>query len=318
VVDALTDALNDPSGRLAETVVKRVGRKESGEISKDLLRRLDLLISTPGRFGKLARVRLAAEVAWLFERIPDWTRERIIPLFDWVSDDALDFWSARKYSGYIGSPSLFAQTKDWFLELFTRPDIGEEDLRVFIDWLVAIVIANRKKGAGYPLSGPEARSALRAAGERALPSAGHRLAREMEAAPPDDKMRHWDEIVGPVFEAVWPLDADLQSPRSTFKLVQILMATGDAFPRAADVVIPFIRPEDASGHTSVFSISKAHDEIYLSAPEKVLELLAAVIGTEPFARVYGLEKVLERVREASPSLVHTKRYQRLDSQTHNR
>ncbi len=65
----------------------------------------------------------------------------------------------------------------------------------------------------------------------------------MEAAKPEQKAERWQTIVGPVFQAIWPLDIELQSHASTFKLAQILTATGEAFPEAAEVITRLARPE---------------------------------------------------------------------------
>lgn len=312
--DALMDALNAPAGRLAEVLIKRMAKGEDGEEMPYAIRqRFDTLASVTGRFGEQARVRFAAEVSLLFERAPIWVGERIVPLFDWKSPDAANVWSARKYSNYIGSPKLYELTKASFLELFGRPEIAEDDLRVYGEWLAIIMIANRSENAGYPITPTEARSTLRAAGVRALSSVGHRLAVEMEAAKPEEKVAKWRDVVGPVFESIWPLDAELQSPSATFKLVQILRETGNAFPEAAEVIIPFVRSEDPRQHTSVFSISGADEVLYTSSPEKVLDLVAAVVGDAPPRSVYGLTKTLERIREHAPHLAATRKFQRLVS-----
>jgi hypothetical protein len=312
--DALMTALNAPAGYLAEVLIKRMTKGENGQEMPDAIRqRFDTLASAPGTFGELARVRLAAEVSFLFERAPIWTAERIVPLFDWKSPDASNVWNARKYSSYIGSPKLFELTKSSFLELFGRPQIAEDDLSVYGEWLAIIMIANRSINARYPITTTEARSALRAAGVRALSSVGHRLAVEMEGAKPEAKIAHWENVVGPVFESIWPLDAELQSPSVTFNLVRILRASGDAFPLAAELVIPFIRPEDPRDHLSVHSISTADDAIYMSSPAKMLDLIAAVVGDAPTRSVYDLMKALDRIREHDPGLANTKKFQRLVS-----
>jgi hypothetical protein len=222
-------------------------------------------------------------------------------------------WNARKYSSYIGSPKLFELTKASFLELFGRPQIAEDDLSVYGEWLAIIMIANRSINARYPITTTEARSALRAAGVRALCSVGHRLAVEMEGAKSEAKIAHWENVVGPVFESIWPLDAELQSPSVTFNLVRILRASGDAFPLAAELVIPFIRPEAPRDHLSVHSISTANDAIYASSPAEMLDLIAAVVGDSPTRSVYDLMKVLDRIREHEPGLANTKKFQRLVS-----
>jgi hypothetical protein len=312
--DALTDALNAPAGRLAEVLIKKMTKGENGqEMPNAIGQRLDTLASAPGRFGELARVRFAAEVSVLFERAPIWTAERIVPLFDWKSPDAPNVWNARKYSNYIGSPRLFELTKTSFLELFGRPEIAEDDLRVYGEWLAAIVIANRSENAGYPITSTEARSALRAAGARALSSVGHRLAVEMESAKPEEKAAKWRDVVGPVFQSIWPLDADLQSPDVTFKLVQILRETGEAFPEAAEVITPFIRPEDPRRQTAAYSISEADDVLYASSPERMLDLVAAVVGDAPPRSIYGLDKALHRILRHAPQLAAARKFQRLVS-----
>jgi hypothetical protein len=312
--DALTDALGSPAGQLAEILIKKGTRGSTGnEMTAESLRRFDQLIHAAGQPGFLARIRLAAEVSVLFERAPSWTRAKIVPLFDWSCPDAADAWAARKYSSYIGSPELFGLTKQPFLEIFERNDVAAEDLRTFADWLTVILIANQLRDDRYPLTGPEARMALRRAGDKALPSVGHRLAIEMEKAKSHEKITTWRTVVGPVFQAIWPLDIELQTPASTFKLTQILRATGDAFPEAADAIIPFIRPDDPNSHTTVYSIARAPEEFYASAPTKILDLLTAVVGDAAPGSVHSLSTALDRIRRLAPSLVEEKKFQKLSS-----
>jgi hypothetical protein len=276
-----------------------------------LRRRLDKLVDAPGRPGQLARVRLAAEVSLLFERAPDWTKQKLVPLFDWSCPDAPDMWSARKYSNYIGSPELFDLIKEPFLEIFSRNDVSAEELETFSGWLTAIVIANHAHRTGYPLTSTEARSALRRAGVKVLSSVGHRLAVEMGGGSPAQKAVRWRTVVGPVFQAVWPLDVELQTSATTYKLTQILMATGDAFAEAADVIIPFIRPDEKRAHSTVFSIAESPAELYASSPSKMLDLVAAVVGEASSGSVYALGKALDRIRVADPKLANTRKFQKL-------
>jgi hypothetical protein len=311
--DALTDALNAPAGRLVEVLLKKF-TKGSGdsELSPEMRRRFDKLVDAPGRPGFLARMRLASEVSMLFERAPVWTRNKIVPLFDWTCPDAADAWAARKYANYIGSPELFGLTKQPFLEMFGRNDVAAEDLRIFAEWLTAILIANQSRSDDrYSLTSTEARAALRRAGDKALSSVGHRLAIEMERAKPEEKVTRWRTIIGPVFQAIWPLDVELQTQASTFKLAQILMATGEAFPEAADVIIPFIRPDDPHSYSTVFSIAEAPEALYASAPGKMLDLIAAIVGEAAPGSVYALNKALDRIRVLDPTLADTRKFQKL-------
>jgi hypothetical protein len=309
--DIYNDALNAPPGQLAEILLSKITRGDGNELPDSLRTRLDRLVAAPGKAGHMARVRLAADVHFLFDRAPNWTTSRIIPLFDWTSPDAADVWSARKYSPYIGSPELFDLVKLPFLQMFARSDTPADELRTFAEWLTAILIANYADNAGYTLTATEARSALRRAGATALSSVGHRLAVEMERATPEQKLKRWQIVIGPVFQAIWPLDLDLQAPAATFKLVQILLATGEAFPEAADIITPFLRADDPREQSAVYSIAGAQEALYKAAPSKMLDVIAAVVGDAIPGSVYSLGSALSRLRAINPSLVDTRKFQKL-------
>jgi len=310
--DALTESMNHPAGRLAEVLRKKLmAGAEKGEPSESLRTRLEKLITAKGDFGRLARVRLAVEVSLLFERAPEWTKEKIVPLFDWSSPEAHAAWSALRYARYIGSPDLFRLMKKSFLQLFGRIDVPDEELRIFTDWLTAIMIANQSEAADYPVSPTEARSALRQAGAKSLSSVGHRLALEMERAKADEKTSKWREVVGPVFQSIWPLDVELQTSASTFKLVEILCASGAAFPEAAEVIMPFIRPDEPQHQMSIYMLSEADDVLFSSSPERMLDLVAAVVEEAQAQNAFGLGKALDRIRGHAPQLANTKKFQKL-------
>jgi hypothetical protein len=308
--DVFNDAINAPPGRLAEILLRKVPEGKV-ELPSALLSRFDRLVDAPGKPGVLARARLAADVPFLFARAPNWTKNKLLPHFEWSSPDAADVWSARKYSSVIGSPELFGLMKRPFLELFGRNDVQGEDLRTFAEWLPAILTANQAEDAGYPLTPTEARSALRRAGAKALSSVGHRLATEMESAKPENKASFWRTVVGPVFQGIWPLDVEMQTSASTFKLVQILCATGEAFPEAADAILPFVQPDDPGSQTTVYSIAEASDSMYQMAPGKMLDLVAAVVGEALPGSVYALGKALSRLRAMDPNVADTRKFQNL-------
>jgi hypothetical protein len=305
-------AINTPVGNLAEAIVKKMPSSEGDVAFREKIEpRLNAVCELPGHNGVLARVRLAADLAILHDRAPTWTTGHLLPLFDWRQSLALPVWSARRYANTIGPPALFALTKVWFLEMFGRADVPAKLKEDFADWLLVPLFSNPAYNAGYSLTPVEARTALRRIGSNALWQVGHRFAIEMEAAAPAEKLKTWREVVGPVFRGTWPLDAELQTPRANFKLVQMLRATGDAFPEAVDDVIPLITQEPAARGTTVFSLRDADPALYKLAPRKLLDLLDAIVGAAEPASVYGLKIVLDRLFEADPSVAASPKYQRL-------
>jgi hypothetical protein len=133
----------------------------------------------------------------------------------------------------------------------------------------------------------------------------------MQGAPPEQKLVRWRTVVGPVFQAIWPLDVELQTSEAVFKLVQMLRAAGDAFPEAADMIIPFLRPDDPRAQSAVFAIAEAPDALFQAAPSKMLDMTAAVVGDAPTGSVYALGKVLSRLQAIDPTLADTRKFQKL-------
>lgn len=306
-----TDSLQSLSGQLASVALLKFTKSSNAPSHTAMLERLTRLTKLDGGLGESARMRLASQIAFLYEHAPNWTAENIVPLFEWKSGSAHAAWSARKYSNYIGSAELFQLTKASFLELFTRSDVDDEDLQAYAGWLTTIIIVNQSREAKYPITSIEARSALRSAGTRSLSSVAQTLTAEMGKATESLKSEKWHEIVGPVFHKIWPLDAELQTPSTSLRLVQLLRSTGNAFPEAAKALIPFLRAETFSPFKSVSYVADVPNELYEYSPERMLDLISAVVGDAAPRSVYDLNKALKRVAEHNPELANTKKYQRL-------
>ena len=294
--NALQVAMNSSAGQLAEALIKRLAaRPTDTRPREEFLKGLSTLIAARGRPGYLARIRLVVDVAMLFEHVPDWTKKNLLPLFDWTHPEAREVWIARKYARWIGAPELFGLTKKPLFDLFSRDDVGAEEVCSYAEWLVVALIAKRKDNVPYSLTEAEVRAALRHAARIALPAVADRLAREMAQANSGDKITLWESVIGPIFQGAWPLDIDLQTPAATFALVHLLRASEEAFPLAADAVLPFIRADIRHIHSTIVSLSTATEVVFTSAPAKMLDVVSAVVGdTEP-GTVYGLGQVLDRM-----------------------
>lgn len=100
-------------------------------------------------------------------------------------------------------------------------------------------------------------------------------------------------------------------PPATFALVHLLRASEEAFPLAADAVLPFIRADIRHIHRTIASLSTAPEVVFTSAPAKMLDVVSAVAGDTELGTVYGLGQVLDRIRSADSSLMPTAKFQRL-------
>jgi hypothetical protein len=61
----------------------------------------------------------------------------------------------------------------------------------------------------------------------------------------------------------------------------------------------------------VFSIAQAPDGLYETAPSKMMDMIAAVVGEALPGSVYALGKALARLRALDPNLANTRKFQKL-------
>jgi hypothetical protein len=314
MADLLNESMNAPEGRLARVLVDLIANDpQLDNIRDEIVARLDRLTSAPSRAASLAKVRLAADVSVLHQRLPEWTEARIVPLFDWKHEGARDYWSARKFAPVVGSPELMALTKPFLLALFDRADVPSDDKSTFAEWLVVMAMTNtHQQKEVYPIAPTEIRSALRKAGVQALSGVAHRLAMELGGGVPADRAARWRNVVGPVFKAVWPLDVELTSDMITFKLVQILVSTGDAIREAAVEILPFVRSEAREFGSTLFMLADAPDHIFILAADIVVELtLILLAGEVRVGELQWLRKIQERAQRMQPEVADTKDFRKL-------
>src|SRR5258708_12011862 len=95
--DLFNDAINAPAGRLAEILLRKMPEGDV-ELPGALLTRFDKLVDAQGKAGLLARVRLAADVPFLFARARNCTKSKSLPHFDWSSPHAAAVLSSPTYS----------------------------------------------------------------------------------------------------------------------------------------------------------------------------------------------------------------------------
>ncbi len=315
MADLLNDSMNAPEGRLARVLVDLIANDpQLDSVRSEIVARLDRLTSAPPRTASLAKVRLAADVSVLHDKLPEWTEAKIVPLFDWKHEGARDYWSARKYAPVVGSPQLTSITKSFLLALFDRADVPADDKSTFAEWLVVMAMTNTHQQKDvYPIASTEIRSALRMAGLQALSGVAHRLATELGDGTPASQAALWRNVVGPVFKSVWPLDVELTSDMITFKLVQILVSTGDAIREAAVEILPFVRREAREFGSTLFILADAPDHIFTLAADIVIELTLILLGGDVrVSELQWLRKVRDRAQRLRPEVANTKAFKKLD------
>jgi len=92
------------------------------------------------------------------------------------------------------------------------------------------------------------------------------------------------------------LNVELHTSGATFKLFQILGATGAAFPEAVDTILRSFNHKILGHRQPSIPYPLASEDLYKAAPDKMLDVIAAVVGEVSAGSVMSLAKALSRIR----------------------
>jgi hypothetical protein len=304
--DILTTALNHPMGRLAEAILDVLRSRElaRGEgLSQDIQDRLNGLVEAPGEQGRFGRAIIASRLPVLHYVDTNWTRHRLIPLFDWANvDEARGAWAGFLWSPSV-RPSLWDALKQHFLSTFDHLDNIGEGARNLATLLASVAIDGEDA-----LTAQEARDCLRKLAPEGRSSVAWWLERKLEDAG-DKAPSLWRERIGPWLAAAWPQEPALRSDSISTRLAGVAVFSKDAFPQAVPVVVNLV------GHiTRAWGLLKKLSEYRHSTryPMATLDLLNAVTPDNPAHWFGNLSAVLNEIRVADPQLDQDQRFTRLN------
>lgn len=324
--DLATEALNRPGGVLAWALLDVLSVPES-ELNAGLgvvLRpRFDRLAGAEGRAGLLARVYLARYLAYLNSIDPDWVQARFEPRLSWEHPEALPLW--RSYAhGDIGSARLFNALKPAALAAFERQLLSDDEFEGLVSKLLSVAIWHQRgKAREFHLTTAEIRRALTVGPASARRNASWNLWRMMAAVKQDevddeaagleffDKPTRWRTIVGPLFQAIWPLDARLRSKSTTNNLVLMALESEAAFPEVIEAILDVIVPYELYQLAHSLRLEDKHSELVRQYPRAFVRLVNALIDPAAFRVPGDLAAFLQECADADPAVVNDPAFIRL-------
>jgi hypothetical protein len=265
--DLVTTALNDPAGSLAWTFLDHVAEEKPAPDSRlrpEYASRLILGASAPGRPGLLARVLLMRSLAYIESIDHQWTVTYLIPGLFWNRPHAAAMW--RSFAGgSIGTARLFNAAKTPMLEAFAQPTMADHDLEGLMVQFLNIALAHlRGEALDYLLTPAEIKRALSSSPRGLRANAIWQLWHVMGDAEgePADKSARWRQLVGPLFQEIWPLDAKFRDEHVSENLVLLTLECGEAFEEAVNTVIDFIVPYQLYLIAHSLRLQKEHDAAF--------------------------------------------------------
>jgi hypothetical protein len=118
-------------------------------------------------------------------------------------------------------------------------------------------------------------------------------------------------IVGPAFQAIWPLDARLRSEETTRNLVLTALECGEAFPEAVEAILDLIVPYQFYQIAHSLRLEPNHGELVRQYPLAFVKLTNLLINPALFAVPSDLAGLLQECLAADPSIADDDAHVRL-------
>lgn len=306
------DVLNRTPGHLARQLVREVaqlGLRSGDGIPQPFRDRMERLIGLEGDRGGIAVTALVRRLPYLHDLDPAWTEAHLLPFL--ATDHP---WAPSTWTQLAGSagwrPALVAAMKDRFLATFTSPQRFATAREYLVYHLVGMAMGRVTGNAPdeWPLL-TEVKAALAASNANFRQNAAFRLFRMLEETEAAERPRAWREVVGPLFEAIWPMAPALQSDRANFFLISMVLRTGDEFPSAVAAVAPALIGAGGGDRDSLFLLRDEAHRLLLDHPHAALALLDAIVERTRPPRTLGA--LLDELAAVNDSLRTDQRFERL-------
>jgi hypothetical protein len=128
---------------------------------------------------------------------------------------------------------------------------------------------------------------------------------------PANKRQRWEEVVGPVFRSMWPLDAKLREEGSSQNLVFMALACEDAFPDAVDAIIDFVVPYQLYLLAHSLLLEEEHHRFVQAFPKAFVRLVNALIDPAIYPAPGDLGEFLQKCARADVRITSDPSYVRL-------
>jgi hypothetical protein len=291
--DLVSEAINHPVGQVTEAALQwwHGHPLEDNQGLTGDLRTILTTLSDPGVEGfRLGRVLLGEQLITLFRVDPAWTREHLIPLFDWnrSTEEATCAWQGFLRSARFHRPLLELLKKSFLATAEHYAALGKLGHR-YAGFLTFVSLE-----AGDALSTAEKAAAARALPKEGLEAVAHALAQAADGAG-DQRGAYWRNRTIPFLKSVWPKGDDRATPSVSLALARLCTTSGDAFPDALAALKHLLRPLSYAGLV-VYQLH--HATLCTQFPKEVLTFLDIVLTDDSAGPNKELHACLEVIAKS--------------------
>lgn len=249
------------------------------------------------------RLILAAHIFDLFRVDENWTKENLLPLFDWERSETE---AASAWQGFLWSPRIYPPLllviKKYFLETVKHYHQLGECAGQFVDFLTFLALDPRDIFTNGELQSitsklpPEGLERTVLTLTRALAGAGER------------RREYWHNRIIPYMRSVWPQGNEVKTPRISKYFALLCVEAGEVFPQAIRELRDWLQPIDDS-YCVFYFLDKA--ELCKTFPAEALDLLYRIIDPNRLGLVEELNKCLDYIENFGENLTDDPRLQQL-------
>ncbi len=299
-------AINHPVGLVTQALLRWWYRQDLGDgqgLSIEPKRWFTQLCNTEKQSFRHGRLVLAAHLISLFRVDREWTRQFLLPLFEWGNSkvEARSAWEGFLWSSRL-YPSLMEELRPAFLDTANHYNQLGRHSEQYASLLTFVGLDLRDVFQQGELA-----LAMRTLPQSARERAAETFFRAVDSAG-DQRADYWRNRAAPYLKSIWPKTHDAISPEVSVNFGQACIAAGNAFPEALEEVRVWLQPLQFPGQ-----ITHALHEAKLDKqfPESALELLYRVYGDETQEDFPNLRVCLDAIHDEECELEQDPRFQGL-------
>ena len=304
--DPVDRAINHPVGQVTEAMLRWWYRSslEDAQGLPDPLKPTFTNVCNPEvdefRHG---RVLLTANLIALFRVDPDWTKEHVIPLFDW---NRSELEARAAWEGFLWSPRLYRPLTEALKQAFLDTaehysELGKHRRQY------AAVLTFVALDPGDIFKPAELAQATRALPQDGLADAAEALARSLDGAG-KQRTEFWKNRLWPYLRSVWPPVIDQVSSSAAESLALVCVGAADEFPNALKQLRPWLQAVPYADRV----VGQIHaSNICEQFPAEALELLCIVVSDDSPWEPDELGACLDTLQATDPGLETRPCYLRL-------
>lgn len=308
IEDPVNSAINNPLGILTESLLARIGKrelkKEAGIPHGPIANILNLLVTRQGRSFTLARVILASRLYYFYVIAPEWTKEKLIPGFDWQESTEAEFmWRGYLWISRINL-ELIDDIKESFIAAFNHVEsLGNDATRLY--HLFAVICMEY----GNVFTTEQQRKILLDIGTSGRVDIADFLWRSFPDKP-DERDAYWTNRIKPFIKHAWPREANAVDTQTSRQFAMVCIETNQDFPDAVEEFESLLcQFSDLGYFLNSFEATNLPGEF----PEHSFKLLTMVFDDRYEWPDDTLRKILNRIIERCPMIEDRSEYKNMDT-----